>query len=401
MTTFFGLLSRRATAILAGMLVVGFAIRVVLAWKTYGVAYDMRSLEIIAHALQPGGIGTYDTVRWPYPGGFLPFLWAAKWATDHLGLRFDGVVQLPAIVADLGIACLVTAALRWAGFGERRALFGAGLVALGPSFIVISGYHGQIDSVAALPALAGVLVWVRGGSRRALLAGLLIGLGAATKQPLAFTALALMPSARSWRERGVVIACVAIVPVISVLPWLITTPHEVLNAMRQNSGVPGFGGVSAFAQPGLTRYWALVHGPAPAASSATLALVDIQRYAVAAAALATTAIAWWRGLSPLRAASLLWLAVFVVNPNFAYQYLIWGLPFFIAAGYLTRVFVLQLLLLPPTLWLYWRPGLDPGGWPYFVSIQLVWLMMAAVLTYEIVRLIRPVRPPTRAPAAYA
>ena len=405
MTTFFGLLSRRATLILVGLLAAGFAVRVVLAWTTYGQAYDMQSLEIIANALEPGGIGAYDTDRWPYPGGFLPLLWAANRATDDLGLRFDGVVQLPAILADLGIACLVTVALRRSGVDERRALFGAALVALGPSFILISGYHGQIDSVAALPALAAVVLWLHGGERRAVWAGLLIGLAAATKQPLAFTVLALMPSARSWRERGVLVAGVAIVPVISVLPWLLGSPDEVIRAMRQNSGVPGFGGLSALVQPDLTRYWAVLDGPAPDPSGGTLALVDIQRFLVAGAALAAAALCWWRRLRPLEAASLIWLAVFVANPNFAYQYLIWGLPFFIAAGFLARAAVLQLLVLPPALWLYWRPGLDPGGWPYLVTIQIAWLALAAVLASESVRLIRndpdvvglPVRRDGRAP----
>ena len=31
---------------------------------------------------------------------------------------------------------------------------------------------------------------------------------------------------------------------------------------------------------------------------------------------------------------LLWLALFVFNPNFLPQYLIWALPFFLMAGYL-------------------------------------------------------------------
>jgi hypothetical protein len=378
MMTFFGLLSRRATAILAAMLVAGFAIRVVLAWKTYGQAYDMHSLEIIAHALQPGGIGTYDTVRWPYPGGFLPLLWAAKWATDHLGLRFDGIVQLPAILADLAIACLVTVALRWNGFDERRALTGAALVVFGPLFVIVSGYHGQIDSVAALPAFAGVLMWIRGGPRRALYAGLLIGLAASVKQPPGFVVLALLPLAGSWRERGILVAGTVAVPIISVLPWLVTDGHDVIRAMRQNSGVPGFGAISAFVQPDLTRSWSSMPRPI-AATRATYDLVDVQRYVVAAGALTATALLWTRRVSPLHAASFVFLAIYVVNPNFGFTYLLWGVPFFLAAGYLLPVALLELLTLPLMAWLYWRPGLNPEGWSYLVLVQVVWLGLVFAL----------------------
>jgi hypothetical protein len=49
---------------------------------------------------------------------------------------------------------------------------------LGPSFIDISGYHGQIDSVAILPAVLALMVWERRPQpTRSVRAGLLIGLG--------------------------------------------------------------------------------------------------------------------------------------------------------------------------------------------------------------------------------
>jgi hypothetical protein len=386
-TTFFGLLSRRGTLILAAMLAVGFVGRVVLAWKTYGVEYDIRSFEIIADALQPGGLGTYDTDRWPYPGGFLPLLWGANWVTDNLGLRFDGVVQVPMIVADMAIACVVVAALRWSGFDERRALFGAALVALGPSFLVISGYHGQIDAVAALPALAGVLVWTYGGSRRALYAGLLIGLAAAVKQPPGFVVLALLPTARSWRERGVLLAAAVAVPLISMAPWLITDTHDVIRAMRQNSGVPGFGGLSAFAQPELTRSWSSMLNPVQV-SGTILDLVELQRAMVAVAAVAAGALLWFKRVPALPGACYLFLAIYVANPNFGFSYLLWGLPLFIAAGYLKHVLLLQAIALPGMLWLYWRPGLNPDGWSYLICVQLLWLGLVAAFVYATVRLVR-------------
>lgn len=398
-TTFFGLLSRRGTLILGAMLAAGFVFRVVLAWKTYGQVYDIHSLAIIANALEPGGIGAYDTNRWPYPGGFLPFLWLANRATDDLGLRFDGVVQLPAIVADMAIAVAVTAWLRLRAFSEGKALFGAALVALGPSFFIISGYHGQIDAVAALPTFVGVLLWTRGGSRRALYAGLLIGLGAAVKQPVGFAVLALLPTADSWRERWVLLGATIMVPVISIAPWLVTDTHDVIRAMRQNSGVPGFGGLSAFVQPDLTRSWSTAVGSVPA-SGPTLHLVDAQRVIVAAGAIAAGALLWAKRVPPVQGAAFVFLTIYVVNPNFGFTYTLWGAPFFIAAGYLLEVAVFELVALPAMAWLYWRPGLNPDGWSYLVVAQLLWLSLVVALIVAVVRIARrPAPAPLRQRAA--
>lgn len=376
---------------LAGLLAVGLLIRVVFAFATYGVPYDIQSLDITARALHPGGVSVYGPMRWPYPGGFFPLLAIVDWLRNHTGLPFHGLVQLPSILADLTVAWLVMLALRWRGASERRSLVGAALVALGPSFIAISGYHGQIDDVAVLPALAGVLVWTRGSERRALWAGLLIGLGVAVKQPVGFAVLALLPSARSWRERGTVLAVAAAVPLVSVLPFLLTDAHDVVRALRANSGVPGFGGLSTLVPPDVTRYWALLNNPVPRPSAATMHLLHAQRTIVVVGVLAATALAWWRRLPPLKAACLIYLTVFVVNPNWAYEYLIWGLPFFIAAGLVEGTAIFQLAVLPATLWLYWRPGLDPGGWAYIIAVEAVWFGLVATLAYVTFRLVKPER----------
>jgi hypothetical protein len=202
-----------------------------------------------------------------------------------------------------------------------------------------------------------------------------------------FVALALMPTARSWVERVTVLAGTAVVPILSLVPFLLETPDGVIDRMGQNSGVPGFGGLSAFVQPSLTQYWATLQGQLPEATEATLQLVDAQRFIVAAGVLAATALAWRNRLPALRAASLIYLTLFVVNPNFGYEYLIWGLPFVIAAGYLAEVALFQVAILPATLWLYWRPGLALDGWAYFVMVQAVWLALVVVLVVVVRRLL--------------
>lgn len=348
--------------------------RIVWAFAAEGVAYDIESLQVVADGMQGDPLSVYGSERWPYPGAFLPIAALADVVADALGLPFHGVVQLPAIAADAAIAYVVWRALL--PRGERVALAGAALVALSPVFVLVSGYHGQIDSVAVLPALAGVLVWLRGVPNRALWAGLLIGLGAAVKQPPLFMVLALLPTAVGWWEGARLVAVAAAVPLASILPFLVAEPTLTVEGVTANRGVPGFGGLSAFFQPELTRYWTtLDQGVGPNAAVETL--TDAQNWIVGLAVLATGALLIGRRAEPLAAASAIWLVVYATNPNFAFQYLVWGLPFFILAGHLRHVAILTAIATPPALLLYLHPDLGDDGWVYWVLVQALWLVLVA------------------------
>src|SRR5688572_25098143 len=137
--------------LLAGVLVAGAAIRLVLAFATRGVDFDIDSFEAVRGALAEDPLQLYTTVNaeaahWPYPPGFLPWVAVAGAIESRTGLRFDGLVQLAPIAADLFIAWAVQAFLGARGAGGRTRLMAASLVALGPCFWGISGFHGQIDS---------------------------------------------------------------------------------------------------------------------------------------------------------------------------------------------------------------------------------------------------------------
>lgn len=372
-------LSRRGRRVLVGLVALGVLARLVVAFVTYGVAFDIESLALVGNALLEGGTGPYDFAppRWPYPSGFFGLVVVAEGGSRLTGLPFHGLVQVPAIVADAVLALLVAHGLRVRGQRERTALSAAAAVALGPSFAVISGFHGQIDSVAILPAVVGVLVWERLPARRALTAGALVGLGAAMKWTPAFCALALLPTARSWRERAGLVTVVGATPVLATAPWLLANPRATVAALSSNQGVMGFGGPSAFLQPELTRWWSTFAG-AVEPSRLLMAVTGVQNVIVAVAVLAVTVLLMRRRVAPLPGAVAIWLTVFAVNPNFAYQYLVWGLPFLLLAGHVRAVVVLQAGLLPATVLFYFRPeGVDQTGWLYFAAIQGVYLALVA------------------------
>lgn len=356
----------------------GLIARLAVAFTTYGVKFDVDSYGLVWAALHDDPLHLYgDVNRWPYPPGYFAWILVSGKLESVTGLRFADLIQIPAILADLAIAFLVQLALGWRGASERARLAAAALVALGPVFLVVSGFHGQIDSIAILPALAGVLLWLRldDHPRRALVMGLLIGLGGALKTVPLVAVLALLPWARSVREAAALVASAAALPVAAFVPFAIADPSGVWAAVTYR-GVPGVGGLSLVAQPELARGWM---NEAPVDPSwLTFALIDYGGV-VAAGGLALLAYLLFRYRpGPVEGAALAYLALWGFGVNFFLQYVIWGFPFMLAAGYLREVAALQLVMLPTTVLVYLRPWEDSAAaWVYAPAAIALWAAFAA------------------------
>jgi hypothetical protein len=363
------------------LIAAGTLVRVVLAFTTRGVEFDITSFELLRLGLKADPWHVYELVNqtrgtWPYPPGFFPWVAFSSQVYEWTGLR------------DAGIAWIVQDTLGRRGLGDRVRIAACALVALGPSFIVISGYHGQIDSVAFLPALMGVVLWERlAPGKRALPVGLLIGFGALVKTVPIFALLALWPTARSWREAVQVAAVAGAVLLAGVMPFLLTEPHWTWYSIHTNRGVPGFGGLSLLLQPDLAQRWLGVAANAP--SQATLDLLDVSQPLTIFGMFAAGAWALRRRMPALEAATLVYLAFYVFGPDFGFQYLIWGLPFFLAAGRVGRVAVLQALLVVPAILLYAHNHID-------ARIDLVYIpMMIGVWAYFAWWFVSELRSPAR------
>jgi hypothetical protein len=316
----------------------------------------------------------------------MPLISLSRGVADVSPLPFHGVVQVPAILADLGIAWVVGLWLGRLGRPPAERLFAVALVALGPSFILISGYHGQIDPLATFPPLVGAYVWSAGGDRRALKAGALVGLGACVKVVPLFMLLALLPTARSRREIVTLVAVAGAIPLASVVPFLVANLDGTWHALHSNHGVPGFGSYGLLAQPDLLDRF--LYGEPVQLTGLSTWLYDSQNAIVGAAALLTGAFAYVRRLEPIDAAALIWLAVFVANPEWGYEYLIWGLPYFILARRYVEVLVLQLVLIVPEVVLYRTFATHKLGMFYFPTLTVVWAAMALILALWLRRLSR-------------
>jgi uncharacterized membrane protein len=372
------------SAALAALLAVGLVGRVIFDLKTRGVVYDLDSLQLVGNALRvhPGTVYTVANAnplfpRWPYPPGFFPVILLCRAIADHTGLGFEHVIRFPTIICDLVIAWLVQDFLGWRGASHGRRLGAAALVALGPSFAAISAIHGQIDADGIMPAVAAVVVWERRIGRRAVLAGALIAIGAVIKSVPAVVLLALLPSVDSRREAAELIGAALAVALVAVGPYVVHDGLHWFHNLNYNGGI-GLGGLSLVAQPDLALNWLHV-GQAPI-SSLSSHLHNISRVIAALGVLGAFAVAWRRRASAPVAATLLFLAVYAFGVTFFMQYMVWGLPFMLLAGYVWQVLALEALLFAPVYVIYHGVTAAWAGSVFYVVPMLIaWAVLTVSL----------------------
>lgn len=387
----------RGSRLLWAVILGGSAAKVVTAFVTVGLAYDIDSFRVVSEALQGDQpLALYldvnaEAVRWPYPPGYFPWILGADRLSGWLGLPFHGVVQVAPIIADAVLAWVVQAYLGDRGADERRRLGAAALIAFGPSFLFVSGYEGQLDSVALAPAAAALLIWSRLPSgRRAPAAGFLIGLGVALKTFPLLVVLALLPRVRGGREGAVLVGTAIAVPLVLLSPWLVAEMQATLDALRYN-GLPGVGGISLLVQPGLADYW--LRGTPVELSALTKALIEARAPITAAGLGVMVAILLRRRPDPATGALMVYLGIFVFGLNFGPRYLLWALPFALMAGWLREVAVLQAVTVVAAAVLVAAPFED--GWipVVFVFIMLSLLAAFAVWLGALAKGDRPAHPP--------
>lgn len=375
------------------LLGLGAIVRLALEFETTGAIYDLNSYALVNKALISHPLHVYAAVnqpvfRWPYPPGFFPFIRLAGAAAHHLSISFTKVIRIWPVLADLVIAWLVYDFLRWRGVTERTRLAGAAAVALGPLFVANSGYHGQIDSVAMLPAVAAIAWWDRLPSRwRALVAGALIGIGGSLKSVPLLMIIPLLAQRRSLREAAELIAGAAAIMLISIAPFLVADPHGVLHITAYHS-LFGLGGLSLLVQPNLADAWlANQHIRYNGLTNALQGHLGTA-VVVVAVGLAIVLVLRMRP-APVDGAVLLWLAVFAFSINWGPRYAIWGLPFFIMAGHIVKSLVLQVALLIPSVLIYALPV--SASWANYVYVPIllgalaVFMVSAVLMARRLIR----------------
>ena len=391
-------MERRVRWAVIGVLTLGALVSLVLAALTDGDPFDMESYRLVAQAMDSGLLHAYDLApgRWPYPPGYFPAVHGADGLAGAGGVSFAFLVRLPPIAATAAIAWVVQDHLRARGRAGSTRIAAAALVSLGPSFFVIAGHHGQFDAVAMLPAVLAVSLWDRSDpANRALVAGLLIGLGGALKTVPLLVLIALLPSARSRREAVTLIGAAGLVVALAFAPFAVAGTLPALDVLNYR-GVPGVGGLSLAVQP---EIGATVMGTGDARFSEISRFVaDRSAWFVAAGLVCVVAVGVRTRAPALPMTVLLWLAVYAFGVNFFFQYAVWGLPFLLMAGHLRAVLAAQAALALPMALFYLRPWEQPAVGPLYATLMIaVWGAAAAAFVVQARALLR--RPAARTGAA--
>jgi uncharacterized membrane protein len=295
---------------------------------TYSAGFDLAGFERAAAGLRAWGLDVYGHINaagsraptYPYPPGYLPWAALMSWIGG-----FGVTARILPILADVGIATLLVAHFARLGASARRMSVVAATIMLNPVMIATSAHYGQLDSLAILPALAGVMYWDAGRPRRATVAGLLIGVGAAIKTvPLVLT-LALLPGAADRRE-GARAALVAVALLTAVLtPFLLADGGAVLDALGYH-GIEGQAGLSTVVQPGLVPWTGVQR-------SELVRTLDSINFLLVGLGLAAT-MSWALRVRPaaMTTAVALWLVVYLTGVHWLVQYTVWVVPFAVLTG---------------------------------------------------------------------
>ena len=141
------------------VLALGLALRFILLYLLPGSGFeaDLVSFRFWADDLARNGLsGFYQRDFFhDYTPGYMYVLWLVGTVGRAAGGIGD-LIEVPPILADLGLGYLVWSMIRELGGRERLALVGAGVVMLNPVFWFDNVVWGQVDSVGVLFLLLGV-----------------------------------------------------------------------------------------------------------------------------------------------------------------------------------------------------------------------------------------------------
>jgi Gpi18-like mannosyltransferase len=251
-------------------------------------------------------------------------LWG--WLADNSGIPFRFWLRLPSVLADVGTVLLVA---RWLTmlWPARKHVGVLMCLILCPTAILISGYHGNTDSVMIFLVLLSLYLvettWI---------AGLVFGLALCVKiVPLAF-APAILLYLPSWRKRFTFFGIAALIFVICSLPYLAQDPKAILSTV--------FGYSSIYGKWGWTLL-AVIVSPNP---SYLHGIFDVQgSHAMFAmilkivTMLSIVGISFWLNHRKSKPSlfiqcGLVTAILLFMTPGFGTQYLIWLVPFVAALG---------------------------------------------------------------------
>jgi Gpi18-like mannosyltransferase len=281
---------------------------------------------------QHGLAWTYEHVsifnHTPLVGAYAALLQRTEPGTQMRMELLPFFLRLPGIIADF-LSVFVLMRLRTKIGGPPW--WAIGLFALSPVAFMVSGFHGNVDSLLAFFLLTAA--WLAAEDKPAL-CGIALGLACNVKvAPLLLGPVFLLwwwcrADRRAWR---VFALCAALVTLAGWSPALVGAPRAFLGNVLGYQGYWGIWGVSwSLKQTGAEAFQKVGFEQLTAAQ---LAVMGVCKWLIIAA---TCAVAWWRRMADARglfvSLAWVWVLFFVCAAGIAPQYFVWLAPFLLVAA---------------------------------------------------------------------
>jgi Gpi18-like mannosyltransferase len=132
-------------------LLVALAVRALaIALSDRVVADVLRYRRVAAHVLDVSWNPYLARQLYPYPPLWVWVEVGCEWLARHSGLSFAVLVKLPVLAAEIALVVLLA---RWGAERRGAARWAPWIYALHPVAVLVSGFHGQFDSLALLMVL--------------------------------------------------------------------------------------------------------------------------------------------------------------------------------------------------------------------------------------------------------
>ncbi len=238
-----------------------------------------------------------------------------------LGIPFDVVIKLFAILADVGIV-FVLFALGGKLFPRRTAIGCAVLYALNPVSILVSSFHGNIMPLVVLLMVTACLLFRVDPAKNLVVSGLLLGLAVGWRSFPILLLPFFLASIEGKAKKIRFAACVVLPVVLSMIPFAWLDARSMLHEMLSYSGWGihhgPFGVLRGFHLLSIGSVtWDNPPGWTPWMSSSKFAFLAL--YGIAAI--------FARRIGLLNGILVTFFLFYFVYSGVASQYLIWTVPF--------------------------------------------------------------------------
>jgi len=339
------------TRTLAAVTLAAAVCKLVLAARTYG-SNDVYAYERFFGWSQYLGVDLYQAA-WDFnhPPSLLHFFRILGWVTNPAGPWFPFWLRVPAILADVGSVWIVLQILR-ARLNQASVRMALLMFAAAPALILISGFHGNTDSVMLVFLLLSVLLVEK---RYTSLAGVAFGLSLCFKVVPVITLPVIYLYLADRRRRIAFLGVAGFTTLLAWSPYLLQSPATVLRHVFGYSSYYGHWGIS---------YLALqLAGAVP-----QLAFLNnfLQRYGayLLLASIPLLSVHLHRAGAPLYAqVGLVFFYFLSLSTGFGVQYLAWIVPWTVGLGAIpTAIFYAASGAFLFLVYNYWSQGM-----PWFLA----------------------------------